>query len=123
MFTAYELKTLTRRKISNKLIKIIVLASILTLVNGQLQLPRGIVPQKEEPYGDGNWMSPSSQPDSPTPTGGGGASGTGSSSSKLPSTPHIGAMVTLTSQGSNVQSAVFSPTSHGHPSNDVNISI
>ncbi|VDO14460.1 unnamed protein product, partial [Brugia timori] len=39
VFTAYELKTLTR-------------PSIITLVEGEARIPAEIIPQKEEPYND-----------------------------------------------------------------------
>ncbi|KHN87966.1 Nuclear factor 1 C-type [Toxocara canis] len=56
VFTAYELKTLTR-------------PSILTMVNGQVHIPRGVIPHKEEPYSDVGWQSPGdvTHIDSPPP--------------------------------------------------------
>uniref|UniRef100_A0A915ANP4 CTF/NF-I domain-containing protein n=1 Tax=Parascaris univalens TaxID=6257 RepID=A0A915ANP4_PARUN len=56
VFTAYELKTLTR-------------PSILTMVNGQVHIPRGVIPHKEEPYSEVGWQSPGdvTRCDSPPP--------------------------------------------------------
>uniref|UniRef100_A0AAF5PZP0 CTF/NF-I domain-containing protein n=1 Tax=Wuchereria bancrofti TaxID=6293 RepID=A0AAF5PZP0_WUCBA len=51
VFTAYELKTLTR-------------PSIITLVEGEARIPAEIIPQKEEPYNDLEWQSPGSPPQS-----------------------------------------------------------
>uniref|UniRef100_A0A1I7VG37 CTF/NF-I domain-containing protein n=1 Tax=Loa loa TaxID=7209 RepID=A0A1I7VG37_LOALO len=51
VFTAYELKTLTR-------------PSIITLVEGEARIPAEIIPQKEEPYNDLDWQSPGSPPPS-----------------------------------------------------------
>uniref|UniRef100_A0A915PDX3 CTF/NF-I domain-containing protein n=1 Tax=Setaria digitata TaxID=48799 RepID=A0A915PDX3_9BILA len=51
VFTAYELKTLTR-------------PSIITLVEGEARIPAEIIPQKEEPYNDLEWQSPGSPPPS-----------------------------------------------------------
>ncbi|KAL3995592.1 Nuclear factor I protein pre-N-terminus family protein [Acanthocheilonema viteae] len=51
VFTAYELKTLTR-------------PSIITLVEGEARTPAEIIPQKEEPYNDLEWQSPNSPPPS-----------------------------------------------------------
>ncbi|MFH4977551.1 hypothetical protein AB6A40_004260 [Gnathostoma spinigerum] len=45
VFTAYELKSLTR-------------PSILTAINGQLHVLHSVLPQKEEPYSDISWHSP-----------------------------------------------------------------
>ncbi|VDK45587.1 unnamed protein product [Anisakis simplex] len=101
VFTAYELKTLTRRWIMIRILIMIMIlilvmimimisvmimimllimieydcccnvsASILTMVNGQVHIPRGVIPHKEEPYSDfGDWHSPSDfvQIDSPPP--------------------------------------------------------
>ncbi|KAM3718887.1 Nuclear factor 1 C-type [Dirofilaria immitis] len=49
VFTAYELKTLTR-------------PSIITLVEGEARIPAEIIPQKEEAYNDLEWQSPNSPP-------------------------------------------------------------
>ncbi|OZC06481.1 MH1 domain protein [Onchocerca flexuosa] len=49
VFTAYELKTLTR-------------PSIITLVEGEARIPAEIIPQKEEPFNDLEWHSPGSPP-------------------------------------------------------------
>lgn len=39
----------------------------MTIVNGQIQIPHGVIPQKDESYGEFGWHSPSvlSQCDSP----------------------------------------------------------
>ncbi|VDN04205.1 unnamed protein product [Thelazia callipaeda] len=49
VFTAYELKTLTR-------------PSVIRLVEGEARIPPGIIPQKEEPYNELEWHSSCSPP-------------------------------------------------------------
>lgn len=71
VFTAYELKTLTRRRFPYRdSIHQTVLASILSNTNGVITAPYAMV--KDDSFGEGSstWLSPGSSLDAPSPNPG-----------------------------------------------------